>query len=105
MRSLDIGVHDLQLLSTLLLIKCNYRPVSILTTISKLYESILNDQMCDYFKDLFDALLSTYRKGYSCQSVLIKIIEDWNEALDNGKIVVALLWTFPRRLIVCHMVC
>ena len=76
--------------------KCNYRPVSILTTISKIYESILNDQLCDYFKSIFDVFLSAYRKGYSCQSVLIKFIEDWKDALDNGKIVGALFMDLSK---------
>ena len=36
--------------------KVNYRPVSILTTISKLYESVLNKQLLDYFLPLLHDL-------------------------------------------------
>ena len=32
----------------------NYRPVSILTVISKLYETVLNTQMVDHFYVLFN---------------------------------------------------
>ena len=35
------------------MVKENYRPVSVLTGISKLYESVLNDQMTDYFNYIF----------------------------------------------------
>ena len=68
----------------------NYRPVSILTTISKLYESVMNDQLVDYFCDIFDVLLCAFRKGYSCQSLLLKCIDDWKKAIDNNEIVGAL---------------
>ena len=52
----------------------NYRPVSILTVISKLYETVLNTQMVDHFYALFNELLAAFRKSYSCQTLLIKFI-------------------------------
>ena len=66
------------------LFKGNYRPVSVLTVISKLYESVLNKQMVDHFSELFNTLLSAFRKHYSCQSLLLKLIEDIKSALDKG---------------------
>ena len=65
--------------------KGNYRPVSILTTLSKLYESIMNDQLVCHFASIFNNLLSAFRKGFSCQTLLIKCIEDWKSALDESK--------------------
>ena len=62
----------------------NYRPVSVLTVISKLYESVLNNQMVDHFSELFNILLSAFRKHYNCQSLLLKLIEDIKSALDKG---------------------
>ena len=47
------------------LVKGNYRPVSVLTTISKIYESVVNDQMYDFFNELFEGLLTAFRKGYT----------------------------------------
>ena len=67
------------------LVKGNYRPVSILTTLSKLYESTMNDQLFDHFISIFDKLLSAFRKGHSCQTLLVKCIEDWKAALDQNK--------------------
>jgi hypothetical protein len=64
--------------------KCNFRPVSILTIISKIYEMILNDQMYEYFCERFDDLLSAYRKNYSCQTILLRLIEDVKSNLDQG---------------------
>ena len=35
--------------------------------------------------------LSAFRKGYSCETVLIKMIEDWRKCLSEHKIVAAML--------------
>ena len=43
------------------LVKENYRPISVLTSISKVFESIMCDQMVDHFKDLLSIWLATYR--------------------------------------------
>ena len=69
------------------LTKGNYRPVSVLTAISKLYESTMNDQLLRHFTAIFNKLLSAFRKGHSCQTLMIKCIEDWKSALDEGKYV------------------
>ena len=45
------------------LVKGNYRPVSVLTTLSKLYESTMNDQLFKHFVSIFNKLLSAFRKG------------------------------------------
>ena len=67
--------------------KGNYRPVSVLTCLSKLYESVLNDQLMGYFTDKFNDLVCAYRKRHSCQSLLLKFTEDWRQSLDNHDIV------------------
>ena len=69
------------------LIKNNFRPVSVLTTISKVYESVMNDQMYDFFNLIFESLLAAFRKGYSCQSLLVKFIDDIKKSVDQGDIV------------------
>ena len=37
--------------------KANYRPVSVLTTLSKVYESTMNDQLLGHFALIFNNLL------------------------------------------------
>ena len=64
--------------------KNNYRPVSVLTAISKTYETVLNDQMVNHFRALFNDLLSAFRKLYCCQTLLIRFIEDLKSALDKN---------------------
>ena len=36
---------------------------------------------------LLSKFLSAYRKGYSCESVLLHLIEDWKGALDKNSVV------------------
>ena len=69
------------------LIKTNYRPVSILVALSKIYEKAVGVQLTGYFNSIFSTLLSAFRKGYSCQSALLHMIEIFKSALDKGEYV------------------
>ena len=42
--------------------KVNYRPVSILPAISKIYEGLLVEQMTCHFQGIFDNYLSAFRR-------------------------------------------
>ena len=48
--------------------KTNYRPVSVLTTLSKIFEQLLALQLSDYFEEIFDHMLAAYRKHFSRQN-------------------------------------
>ena len=72
------------------LVKGNYRPVCVLTTLSKLYESTMNDQLFKHFVSIFNKFLSAFHKGHSCQTLLVKCIEDWKSAVDQNKHIVVL---------------
>ena len=76
--------------------KINYRPVSVLTAVSKLNESVMNDQLWQYFINIFHELLCAFRKKYSCQSTLVKIIEDWKESLDKNNVIGALIMDLSK---------
>ena len=49
------------------LIKANYRPISILPTLSKIYEKIIHMQMYKFFNKIFSKNLCGFRKGHSTQ--------------------------------------
>ena len=66
------------------LIRGNYRPVSVLPILSNVYETVMNDPLFGYFLDKFLEFLSAFRKRYSCQSVLLKAVDDWKYALDQN---------------------
>ena len=66
------------------LFKSNYRPVSILPTLSKIYEKILYKQIYEYFNTIFSKYLCGFRKGYSIQHCLLYMLEYLRKALDKG---------------------
>ena len=63
--------------------KTNYRPVSILPTVSKIYERCLYDQINEYFQPLFSKLLYGFCKGHSAQHCLQVLIEKYRKVLDK----------------------
>ena len=66
--------------------KKNYRPVSILTAISKLFERLLEGQLQLFQNSILHPSVSAFRPGHSCQSVLLKLTEDIRSELDRGQI-------------------
>ena len=65
--------------------KANYRPISILPTLSKKIESVLFNQIMTYCQSIFSKHLCCFRKGYSTQySTLINLLKNFQECLDKG---------------------
>ena len=62
----------------------NYRPVSILPNISKIYEKCIYEQLFSYFETILSKYQCGFRKGYSDQHCLIVMLEKWRTALDNN---------------------
>ena len=56
----------------------NYRPVSNLSFISKLLEKVVLDQLLAYLSEnnLLNSHQSAYRQGHSCETALLKIVND-----------------------------
>ena len=61
--------------------KKNYRPVSVLTTMSKIYEKLMQGQINNYIANHLYLYLCGYRIGYNTQQV--SLIEKWKKILDN----------------------
>ena len=71
--------------------KKNYRPISILPNVSKIYERCINKQLEEYFQALLSKYQCSFRKGYSVINALIPIVEKWKKFIDAGGTFVALL--------------
>ena len=76
--------------------KENYRPVSVLPIISKAYERVMYNQLSEYFNDIFNPFLAAFRKGFGCQSTLLRLLEDWRKALDNRQSAAAVLMDLSK---------
>ena len=51
--------------------KVNYRPVSVLPSISKVFEKLMQKQLSGYISNYISPYLSGYRKGFSSQKALL----------------------------------
>ena len=71
--------------------KENYRPVSIRSNISKIYERCIYDQIEKYFNDILSKYQCGFQKAYSAQHCLMSLIEKWKESVDSGGAFGALL--------------
>ena len=43
------------------------------------------DQLSDQFSDIFNTYLAAFRKGFGCQTTLLRLLEDWKRELDNHR--------------------
>ena len=71
--------------------KDNYRPVSILPTLSKCFEKCMFSQMPAYFDEIFSKYQYGFRKRYSSQQCLLVLLEKWKAVVGKGKVFGALL--------------
>ena len=54
--------------------KTNYRPVSVLSLVSKFFEKLMHKQINEHLKNKLSPYLSGYRKGFSTQYALLSHI-------------------------------
>ena len=64
----------------------NYRPISILPVISKIFERACTDQLVKHLEenDLISRTQHAYRKGHSTQTCLVEIVNKLYENIDKG---------------------
>ena len=63
--------------------KVNYRPVSVLPNILKVFEKLMQKQISGYISNYLSPYLCGYRKGFSSQQALVSLIENWKRVLDK----------------------
>ena len=70
----------------------NYRPISILSPISKVFENLLSIQLRQFFESngIFSSSQFGFRKFLSCEIALNSILDRWGIALDDRKYVIAI---------------
>ena len=67
----------------------NYRPLSVLTAVSKVLEDLMLLQISPASNVILHQLISAYRTGHSCQDVLLYVLNCFTQALDKGHKVAA----------------
>ena len=71
--------------------KENYRTVSILPIIPKIFEKILSKQLYIYFENILSKFQCGFRKGFSTRYYLLLTIKKWKKAADKDQSFGALL--------------
>ena len=71
--------------------KSNYRPINILSNVSKIYERSLYDQIYSYFDKIFSIYQCGFCKGISTQHILLTMIEKMKISRDNKQFCATIL--------------
>ena len=74
----------------------NFRPVSVLSVFSKIFEAVIKNQLALYLENIFSPFLSAYRENYNTQHVLIRLVEEWKKHLDNNEVVGGVLMDLSK---------
>ena len=76
----------------------DFRPISILPSLSKIIEKLANRQIVAYLieHNFLDPYQSAYRRNHGTQTALLKLTEDIYDALDNSEITLIVLLDFSK---------
>jgi len=55
----------------------NYRPVTVLTVIGKVFEQLLSKQLTSFIDPMLSNNLTACRKSQRCETSLIGLVERW----------------------------
>ena len=65
--------------------KENYRPISLLPHVSKVFERILYAQINNYMQNKLSKYVTGFRKSQGTQHSLMIMLEKWKNVLDKGE--------------------
>jgi len=83
--------------------KINYRPITVLNSVAKVFESLLSKQISDNIDSQMYSKMSAYRKMHSCETNLIRVTEDWKRAVDNRECVAVLSTDIRAKLLTLYI--
>ena len=74
----------------------NFRPIALLSFLSKVLEKIIHSQISEYLKThkLLDPLQTSFRQYHSTQTALLKLMEDIRTGIDSKKKLLTILLLF-----------
>jgi len=76
----------------------DFRPISILSALSKVLEGLMADQINQYLSDknILNPMQSGFRKGHSCNTAMLKILDDIRSSFDINMITLLCLLDFSK---------
>ena len=80
------------------LTETDYRPISLLCTLSKVMEKMASFQINNYLEknNLLDPNQSAYKKFFGCNTALLKIADDIMDSIDDSEITLLILLDFSK---------
>ena len=76
--------------------KSNYRPVSILPLLSEVYEKVIYNQLSYYSETFLNNILCGFQKTHNTQNALFKLLQSWQQVLDNGGFIGTILMDLSK---------
>ena len=67
--------------------KSNYRTMTSLIAVDKVFEQLLGEQVTEHFNPILYSRSTAYRKKHSCETTLLSMLEDWKLAIDRRELV------------------
>ena len=83
--------------------KNNFRPVSVLPCISKVFEHVYCNQMMTFLNEILAKFLAAFRNGDNWETVLVTMIEEWKKHCHIKKSQGLSLSIYTKPLIVYHI--
>ena len=65
--------------------KGNYRPVSILSNFSKVFERLIYNQLNEFMETKFFKFFTGFRRNHNTQYPLLRMKENWKRQLNKRK--------------------
>ncbi|XP_055348654.1 uncharacterized protein LOC129595621 [Paramacrobiotus metropolitanus] len=71
----------------------DYRPISLACNLSKVFEKVVQNQLVTVLKrnNILSDKQSGFRKGHSCETLLLKVSERLRKAMDKGQVTAVCL--------------
>ena len=78
--------------------------IRVLCIFSKIFEKILEQQLSDVFENIFNPYLCAFRRGLGCQTTLLRLLEDWRNALEKNQYVAAVLMDLSMHILMVSFI-
>ena len=76
--------------------KENYRPVSLLPHLSKVFERIIYKQINEYMENKLSKFITGFRKLHGTQHSMVSMLEKWRKALDKKEYICVLFMDLSK---------
>ena len=76
--------------------KVNYRPISLLPAVSKVFEKLIAKQLKPFTKTFFSKYLCGFREGLNSQYAILNMLRNWQSYLRTSEKVGAVLMDLSK---------